>query len=60
LVVDRENLKYYKIKYAAQLTDGLERNVFNYVENEALRKEGALHGFYKYKQPADRLISSIY
>ncbi len=31
---DKENLKYYKLKYAAQLGEDAERVAFNYNHNE--------------------------
>lgn len=41
---DKENLKYYKLKYAAQIGEDVERIAFNYNENENLKKNGILYG----------------
>lgn len=43
-VSDIESLKYYKLKYAAQLGEDAERLAFNYYENENIKKVGILYG----------------
>lgn len=40
----QDDIKYYKLKYAAQLGEDVERLAFNYYENEGLRKNGNLNG----------------
>ena len=44
---DKEDLKYYKLKYAAQLGEDVERIAFNYQEKEEIRKHGILYGAYR-------------
>ena len=43
---DKENLKYYKLKYAAQLGEDAERVAFNYNHNENVKTYGVLYGAY--------------
>ena len=47
LLLDRDNLNYYKLKYAAQLSDHSYRTAYNYYDNEKKTKEGALYGIYR-------------
>ena len=47
LLLDRDNLNYYKLKYAAQLSDSNYRTAFNFYDNEKKTKEGALYGIYR-------------
>ncbi len=43
-VLDKEHLRYYKLKYAAQLGEDAERLAFNYYENEKIKEVGILYG----------------
>jgi hypothetical protein len=43
-IMDKENLKYYKLKYAAQLGDDASRLAFNYTENEGIKHNGVFYG----------------
>ena len=43
--LDQENLKYYKLKYAAQMGEDVDRLAFAYNEQENIRKNGVLNGF---------------
>jgi hypothetical protein len=43
---DTEGMKYYKLKYAAQLGEDIERIAFGYHEKEQIRKQGVLYGVY--------------
>ncbi len=43
-VSDLDNLKYYKLKHAAQLGEDAERLAFNYYQNENIKKVGILYG----------------
>ena len=54
-MTDFDNLNYYKLKHAAQLGTNNERAVFDYYENESLRRDGLLYGFYRKKEtkPSD-------
>lgn len=47
LVLDKENLNYYKLKYAAQISDNSYRTAYDYYENQKQAKEGAFYGVYK-------------
>jgi len=47
LLLDRDNLNYYKLKYAAQLNDNSYRTAYTYYDNEKKTKEGALYGIYR-------------
>ena len=49
MIVDRDNLSYYKLKLASNLGGSLEKNAFSYLESEKRSNEGMLHGIYKYK-----------
>jgi hypothetical protein len=44
--LDQENLRHYKLKYAAQLGEDVERLAFNYNEKDSLIKNGLLSGVY--------------
>jgi hypothetical protein len=46
-ISDNENLRYYKLKYAAQLGEDMERLAFNYLEKEEIRKHGVLYSAYQ-------------
>jgi hypothetical protein len=41
---DQENLQYYKLKYASQLGEDVERLAFNYHQQQQVRKNGILDG----------------
>lgn len=41
---DKDNLKYYKLKYAAQLGEDVDRLAFNYHRQEEISKKGLLYG----------------
>ena len=41
-VGDKENLKYYKLKYAAQMNENIERLAFNYYDDENFKRDGLL------------------
>jgi hypothetical protein len=43
-VTDKDALKYYKLKYAAQLGEDAERAAFKYYENENIKNVGILYG----------------
>ncbi len=43
-VGDTDYLKYYKLKYAAQLGEDAERLAFDYHENEKIKEVGILYG----------------
>lgn len=43
-VTDEHALKYYKLKYAAQLGEDAERAAFKYFENEQIKSVGILYG----------------
>ena len=47
---DLENVKYYKLKYAAQLGEDAERVAFNYYENEQYKNNGAYYGIIKRRE----------
>lgn len=47
LILDKDNLNYYKLKYASQLGDQSYRAAYNYYENQKNAKEGALYGVYR-------------
>ncbi len=42
--LDKDNLKYYKLKYAAQLGEDVERLAFNYNHIENIKNNGILYG----------------
>ena len=42
--LDKENLQYYKLKYASQLGENVDRLAFNYHQQELVRKNGILNG----------------
>ena len=46
-LLDKDNLNYYKLKHAAQLSDNNYRTAYSYYENEKRTKEGALYGLYR-------------
>jgi hypothetical protein len=43
-VSDKDALKYYKLKQAAQLGEEAEKLAFNYYENEKIKNVGILYG----------------
>jgi len=43
---DKENLRHYKLKYAAQLGEDVERLAFHYNERDNIKKNGILNGVY--------------
>jgi hypothetical protein len=44
-VSDKENLTYYKLKYASQIGNSeIEKAAMNYYENEQIKKNGSLYG----------------
>lgn len=47
LSYDNDNLNYYKLKHAAQISDNNYRTAYSYYENEKRSKEGALYGIYR-------------
>ena len=47
LVLDKENLNYYKLKYGAQLSDNSYRTAYAYYESQKQAKEGAFYGVYR-------------
>jgi len=47
LLFDRDNLNYYKLKYASQLNNNSYRTAYTYYENEKKTKEGPLYGIYR-------------
>jgi hypothetical protein len=57
---DKEDIRYYKLKYAAQLGEDVERLAFNYYENESIRKHGPLYGAvnkdFQFKLPDKQIL----
>lgn len=47
LLLDKDNLNYYKLKYASQLGDNSHNTVNDYYENQKQIKEGAFYGVYR-------------
>ena len=42
--LDKDNLKYYKLKYASQLGEDIERLAFNYNHLDNVNRQGILYG----------------
>ncbi len=42
--LDKDNLRYYKLKYAAQLGEDAEKVAFNYHNKENVTTHGVLYG----------------
>lgn len=47
LVLDKDNLNYYKLKYASQISDNSYRTAYDYYQNQKLMKEGPFYGVYR-------------
>jgi len=47
LVLDKDNLNYYKLKYASQISDNSYRTAYDYYHNQKQNKEGSFYGIYR-------------